>query len=119
MIYLDATDKLKSRRKDYRRFHRKFIAFLREEHSFKNDMTRFFRREKYKTHQEMADILGVSRKTISRHCNDITYSDWVTLTGLYAFKRKPKPDDLTAPPNGIMRQGSELFKKFQAAQREY
>lgn len=90
MPYLYANEQLKTRRKDYRKFHRRFIKYLREEHSDERFIMRFYTKEKWKTHDEMARDLGVSRKTITRHSNDISYSDWLTLTGVYAqVKRKP------------------------------
>lgn len=88
MTHLYATDKLKNRRKDYRKFHRKYLKYLREEHSDRNTMYRFMFRLPYKTQQQVADELGVSRKTIARHNDDIPYSDWLTLTGVYAQVKK-------------------------------
>ena len=112
MTHLYATDKLKNRRKDYRKFHRKYLKYLREEHSDRNTMYRFMFRLPYKTQQQVADELGVSRKTIARHNDDIPYSDWLTLTGVYAQVKRTPDDEYFGEYSDMVDQIKNIFPKL-------
>lgn len=94
-MFLDTTEELKDRRKDYRILHRQLITLLRNEYSGFNVMRRFYTGEKPPSVTELAETLGVSSKTIRRHMGDISTSDLMLLTGQYAFTfDSRKPDDL-------------------------
>ena len=87
---------LSDKRKDYRILHRRLIVLLRDEYSAYNEMRRYFTKERYPSHEELAEKLGVSVKTVRRHIKDIPLGDMMMLTGQYATLLKGrKPDDFT------------------------